>query len=366
MKNTGFFNIAAVIVCVVGYGTALLAGEQSDPVTAQRPADANEGFRLDKALIGLLPVLPRHSAFTIYWENDGTFVKPNGRSDRHYTDGLKLVYTHQPKWDWLKEFATWNNFGEGEADADSTGSPQVATAVGYFFGQNMYTPDHADDPSKRTGPDRVFAAWMNGGIFAQRATNDAMEHFELNVGVIGPSALGGEVQTLVHKLVHQEEPNGWDEQLGNEFAIDFTWLKRQRADGLPFKNTADFDSHLEYGFTAGSVHRHANLGVILRWGDNLPNDFGPGRLEAPACATGRISDKQTYLYLFGRVSGKFVQYDRFLTGLDDEPVVGQFQLGVVWRYKSFQASYSQTFLTREYKEQPEADSFAALNLSYYF
>ncbi len=296
-------------------------------------------------------------SFTIYWENDGTFLKPILRSDRHYTDGLKLVYTHQPEWDWLKDFARWNNFGDGNAD--------ISTAVGYCFGQNMYTPDHADDPTARSNHDRVFAAWMYGGIFAQRATQKEMEHFELNMGVIGPSAQGGEVQSFVHRLVRQEEPNGWENQLDDEFAIDFTWLKRQRADWL-LRRTADFDSHLEYGFTGGSVHRSANLGVILRWGANLPNDFGPGRLEALSCVTGRISEEQTYLYFFTRAGGKVVQYDRFLSGLDEKPVVGQLQLGVVWRYKSFQASYSQTFLTREYKEQPDADSFAALNLSYYF
>jgi len=353
--------------------TTTFEGKQVEP---------NEGLRLDEVLFKLLPKLPRNSAFTIYWENDGTFVKPICRTDRHYTDGLKLVYTHQPEWDWLKKFASWNDFGDGNSvdstpstsspdydirgQAGQTGSPQVDTAVGYFLGQNMYTPDHAGDPAERTGPDRVFAAWLYGGIFAQRATADEMEHFELSMGIIGPSALGGEVQTFIHQLVHQEEPNGWKNQLDDEFAIDVSWLRRERADGLPFRRTPNFDSHLEYGFTAGSLHRNANLGVILRWGENLPNDFGPGRLESPACATGRISDEQTYLYLFGRASGKVVQYDRFLTGLDEEPVVGQFQLGVVWRYKSFQVSYSQTFLTREYKEQPFADSYGALNLSYYF
>jgi hypothetical protein len=61
-----------------------------------------------------------------------------------------------------------------------------------------------------------------------------------------------------------------------------------------------------------------------------------------------------------------VRYDHFLTGFDEEPVVEQLQLGVVWRYKSFQVTYSQTFITREHKEQPDANSFASLNLTYFF
>ncbi|MFH1371362.1 MAG: lipid A deacylase LpxR family protein [Planctomycetota bacterium] len=327
------------------------------PAAGEQSADTNEAFRLDKAIISLLPMPPKNSSFQVYWENDGTFVKPNYRTDRHYTEGLKFVYTHQPEWGWLKDFGTWNNFGEGD---------EVDTAVGYFFGQNMYTPDHADDPASRSSTDRVFAAWLNGGIFAQRATQKKMEHFELNVGIIGPSALGGEVQSFIHNLVDQPEPNGWDDQLNDEFAIDFTWLRRERADGLLFKRTENFDSFIEYGFTAGSLHRNANVGYMLRLGTKLPNDFGPGRLEQPYCATGAIGEKQIYVYFFGRANAKFVQYDRFLTGLDTRPVVGQFQLGVVWRYKSFEISYAQTFLTHEFEGQQGEDSYGSLNASIYF
>jgi len=71
-------------------------------------------------------------------------------------------------------------------------------------------------------------------------------------------------------------------------------------------------------------------------------------------------------YIFTRIGGKLVQYDRFLSGLDTEPAVGQFQLGVVYRYKSFEISYSQTFLTREYDEQDNSDSYGAINLMWRF
>jgi len=296
-------------------------------------------------------------SFTVYWENDGTFLKPNGRTDRHYTDGLKLVYTHQPEWEWLRNFGSWNNFGDDK---------KADTAVGYFFGQNMYTPDHADNPRARRGSDRVFAGWLYGGVFAQRATEKRMEHFELNLGIIGQSAQGGEIQRFVHKIVGQPKPKGWEDQINDEFAIDFTWFGRQRADALFFEHTSNYDSHLEYGFTAGSVHRNAILGVIFRAGENLPDDFGPGRLEAPDCATGAAYDKATHFYLFSRIGGKLVEEDRFLTGLDEEPAVGQVQIGAALRYKSFEITYTQTYLTREYAEQHDADSFASLVMSYRF
>jgi hypothetical protein len=193
-----------------------------------------------------------------------------------------------------------------------------------------------------------------------------MEHFELDLGIIGPSALGEETQDDVHSLIGADEPKGWDKQLSDEFAADFTYFKRQRADAISFKHTENFDSHVEYGFTAGSVHRNAILGILFRGGINLPNDFGPGRLEAPACAVGRSRDDITHLYLFSRLGGKLVEYDRFLTGLSEKPLVGVIQVGLGWRYKSFELTYSQTFLTREYDEQPDGDSFGSLTLSYLF
>ena len=296
--------------------------------------------------------------FTLYVENDGTFIKPLYRTDRHYTDGVKLVFTHQPDVNFLKDFARWNDFGQNDG--------QVSTALGYFFGQNIYTPDHVDEPSLRAEHDREFAGWMYWGIFAQRAADNEMEHLELNLGMIGPAASGGAIQNFVHDVIGVENPKGWDSQLGNEFTADVTWLRRQRVAERYFARTENFDSHLEYGFTAGSVHRNANLGIIFRYGMHLPNDFGPGRLEAPASGCiAKPTEVQT-AYLFARVGGKVVQYDRFLSGLETEPAVGQFQVGGVYRYKSLEVNYSQTFLTREYREQGSADSYGALNLMWRF
>ncbi len=296
--------------------------------------------------------------FTLYMENDGTFIKPLYRTDRHYTDGVKLAFTNQPDVNFLKDYSQWNGFGQNDG--------QVTTALGYFFGQNLYTPDYVAEPSLRAKHDMVFAGWMYGGIFAQRAADNQMEHLELNLGMIGPIANGGEIQSFIHDHIGAAEPEGWGGQLGDEFEADVTWLRRQRIDERYFTRTENFDSHLEYGATVGTLHRNANGGIVFRYGLHLPNDFGPGRLEAPASACiEKPTDVQT-AYLFTRIGGKLVQYDRFLSGLDTEPAVGVLQMGMAYRYKSFEASYSETFLTREYKEQGNTDSYGAINMTYRF
>jgi hypothetical protein len=297
--------------------------------------------------------------FTLYVENDGTFVKPLYRTDRHYTDGVKGVFTEQPNdVNFLKDFSHWNGFGENDGE--------VRTALGYFFGQNIYTPDHVDDPAARDPHDRVFAGWAYGGIFAQRAADNQMEHLELNLGLIGPAASGKAIQNFVHDIIKAGEAKGWENQLGNEFHTDLTWLRRQRVAEQYFKRTENFDSHLEYGATVGTLHRNAIAGIVFRYGINLPNDFGPGRLEAPASGCIDKPASKSSMYLFTRIGGKLVQYDRFLSGLNAEPAVGQLQVGGVYRYKSFEISYSETFLTREYYGQGSTDSYGAINLMWRF
>ena len=40
-------------------------------------------------------------AISFYIENDSRRFKPNHATDRHYTNGIKLVYLTQPDWQWL-------------------------------------------------------------------------------------------------------------------------------------------------------------------------------------------------------------------------------------------------------------------------
>lgn len=294
-------------------------------------------------------------AVSIYVENDSRFTKPNGNTDRHYTNGGKIVYVTQPDWEWLQDFSTWH-FGEAGQEVDR--------AVGFFVGQNIYTPDHADEPLRRDPEDRVFAGWLYTGMFAQRATAEVLDHVEINAGVIGPSSHGEQVQDCIHNFIHSDKAQGWEEQLEDEFALDATFMRQQRMKDGFLKPTEHTDVLGEYGFTLGSVHRQAQAGMIFRWGYNLGNTFGPARLLMPEGVA--AFRRQESAYLFVRTGIKAVEYDRFLAGLTHEPVVGELQAGLVYQKGRFQFGYSQTFLSREFKEQDSSDSWGAFTLSMAF
>jgi len=297
-------------------------------------------------------------AISLYLENDSRRFKPNHATDRHYTHGTKFVYLTQPDWQWLEDFSQWHF-----ADA----AQPVDTAVGFFLGQNIYTPDHVDKPDKRSDKDMVFAGWLYTGMFAQRATNHLLDHLELSIGVIGPSSKAEQVQKAIHDLIGSDEPVGWDEQLADELAVDLSFMRKQRLQSGWFAPTESTDFIAEYGFTAGSVHRHLQVGITARYGFNLGNTFGPARMALPSgISTLRKDETAQSGYLFARATGKAVEHNRFLTGLDEEPLVGEFQVGVVYQYKKLEFGYSQTFFTREFKEQSGKDSFGAFTLSWKF
>jgi len=294
-------------------------------------------------------------AASLYLENDSRRFKPNHATDRHYTHGTKLVYLTQPNWQWLEDFSQWGFFDVAQP---------VDTAVGFFLGQNIYTPDHADEPLKRNSDDMVFAGWLYTGLFAQRATEDVLDHLELSIGVIGPSSRAEQVQRCVHNLFDSGELIGWEDQLSDELAVDLTWMRKQRLLAGWFKPSPSTDFIAEYGLTAGSVHRHLQAGLTFRYGFNLGNTFGPARMTLPSgISTLRTDQTARSGYFFVRASGRAVEHNRFLTGLDPEPILGEFQIGLVYQYKKLELGYSQTFFTREFEDQSGKDSIGAFTLS---
>lgn len=299
---------------------------------------------------------------TVYWENDGTAAKPNQNTDRHYTNGIKITLAHQP--DWAAQLAPLLPFQPGGKDVT------LKTAVGYQMGQNIYTPDGIETPTLIAN-DRPYAGWLYVGGYLQRAAADEFDHFEFNLGVIGPNAIAEDVQKWIHDTFDAPTPNGWDHQLRNEVGFNFTYLRKWRVTLLTHDEQPTVQLIPQAGFTIGTINRHASLGATIRMGVNLPDDFGPGRIEEPAAATG-IPKKAPSYYVFARFGGKAVEHDTFIEGnnfrtshgVDVEPFVGEFQVGMVFLWKRFELGYSQTYLSRQFEGQGDKDSFGAWTLSW--
>ena len=300
--------------------------------------------------------------FSLIEENDLVV-----NTDRHYTQGIKLSYLHAdgflPGWssnlyDCLPDFGFTKKTGK----------------FGYEIGQSIYTPAnlHATELLK---DDRPYAGWLYvGAILQRRGLNwldrPFLESFQLEIGVVGPWALGKESQTWVHELRGFDLPRGWDNQLKNEPGIEFKYLRSARFSLLK-RHPFDFDFIPYGGFSLGNVETTAQLGGQVRIGLNLPDDFGIQTIDSLATSSGGFSVSQTNshwgFYLFAGPEGKAVFYNIFLDGnlfrsspsVEREFWVGDFKAGFAFVLAHIELGYTYVFRTPEWHGQTESDRFGS-------
>ncbi len=310
---------------------------------------------------------------TAYWENDGGPIASYNNTDRHYTNGLALGVTHQP--DWAADLAEFIPFHNAFGDANY--------GMGYIAGQLMITPS---DLKRRDliRDDRPYAGYLYGGAYFQRANDRTLDHLQLDLGMIGESAQADDLQRAIHATYGGVDPEGWDNQLHDEFTAQFTVRKVWKFDligALGGRGDGAFGVEVlpEAVGRLGTVWREVEGGATLRLGFSLPDDFGPGRIMRPADAVGYAAAGWS-VYAYGRAAGRLIQHDTLLQGnnyrdshgVDIQPFVGEFTSGVAVAYHrgrwAADVNYSYTIRTEEFDGQDEHDAFSALNVgvTYWF
>lgn len=288
-------------------------------------------------------------------------------TDRHYTNGARLSYISPEN-----EVTKWfDNATEYVPFFLQDGNKRL----GFAIGQSMYAPN--DISTAIPDPlDRPYAGWLHADFSVTSDTDERLDFIELSLGVVGESALGEEVQSFVHSIVPDSiEPQGWDYQLKDEPAIMLSYQRKWKnlwqasTHGLG----ADFIPHA--GFSAGNVFTHAALGGTLRFGKDLPSDYGPPIIR-PSFGGSDFFEPRSSLgwYLFTGVEGRAVARNIFLDGntfkdsasVDKENFVADFQVGAAVTFGDTRVSYTHVFKTKEFKAQNSMDSFGSLNLSLRF
>lgn len=356
--------------------TCALAEERADEAAGSQLAElAGEPASLEG------PATAPAYRFQVLFENDGSFLKPNELEDRHYTNGAALDFAFKaPKLaDWL----------------ESRGVSTEGAAAGAFVAHEIYTPE--DISLREPDPeDRPYAGYLYGGFYAQRENADTLDHLQLNLGVVGPSSLAEPVQEWIHDNFSGEDPNGWDAQLGDEISVNAVYrrtfridLERLMADALSGRGEDDLDGWvidtsgplgvelLPYGeVRVGTTHRDATVGGLFRVGWKLPDDFGPAQVRDPGSFTGAGPQRGWSVYAFGGAAVRFVEWNTFLNGsfernpspsVEPEPFIGLFRGGfaVAWRgeRKSLELGYGQSFRTREFRGQEDANGIGQIQLT---
>lgn len=313
-------------------------------------------------------------SLNLYFEND-LFAD----TDQQYTNGTKISWVSPDVTEYVQtNFPVLTEFIDREVHFLS--DEYDVKNLAFSIGQNMYTPEDTA-ATELIETDRPYAAWLylSAGFHAK---NDRVQDtFEVQFGMVGPAALGEEIQDLVHDFRGIPDSAGWHNQIRNEPGLNLVGERRVR---LEADNTGmgwEADAIASGGFVVGNVSTYLNMGIEGRVGYNLPQDFGTTHIR-PGGETNipflherfdGLRREQDYgVLLFASVEGRAVARDIFLDGntfrdshsVDKEPLVADFAVGVKFKLRSFKVSYSMVHRTKQFKLQPDSHTFGSMMVSF--
>lgn len=319
--------------------------------------------RLAAAVIAAMAASAVPSAagtFNLTFEND----RP-AKTDRHFTHGTLLSWT-------TDEGAVPEGLKALGAELPGLATPPERAS--YILGQTMFTPQDISE-SRLIRDDRPYAGWLYGGLRLTSEQPNARQRLELDLGVIGPPSLANQTQTIVHKTIDTQVPNGWEHQLSTEPGVlgiyERGWRFTAALGDTPFAVAAMPDASL----ALGNVYTLAAAGGRLAIGHNLDASWGPPRIYPGTRGSGYFGGTgEFYLSLFVGAQGRAVARDIFLDGntfrdshsVDKRIFTGDIEAGLAIAYDRFRAAFTWVGRSREFDRQPKRNQFASMTLSVRF
>jgi lipid A 3-O-deacylase len=240
-----------------------------------------------------------HWLFRIYEDNDFFNIRGRGTDDA-YTNGTRLDYFYQPRHS-PKGFINRAMPKAGDSSVN---------VYGWGVMQLMYTPDSLTDPSYQPNDYPWSAALVaTHTMYSYNPVKKYDFQTELELGVIGPAALGQQGQSLIHRMIQYIKPMGWSHQFRNDVLanINFTSEKQLAGNG----SSVEFSGGGRV--SAGTMMNSLTLYPMLRLGKMNPYYQG---LFGQVASAGRNSrnKKNWQLYFVCRPEVQFILTEAVLQG----------------------------------------------------
>ena len=286
------------------------------------------------------------SIWTFQGENDSVSTTPGG-SDKYYTSGLRIGWTSGT--DAVPDFArslAAGLWGDGQTRISVDVMQQIYTPLN-IFRVNANPRDHP------------VAAILAGTFGVLQDTDRSRSTIALTLGVIGPAALGRQVQNGFHELIRDRINKGWGDQLPNEPAAN---LMAERIWRFRLVNVGGIETDMLPSVTAGlgTVRDYVQTGVIFRIGQGLDSDFGVSRIRPGVSGGDAYAPTREFVwYIFAGANGQAIARDAFLDGnlfsssrhVQHTPYMGEMEagFGIIWH--DVRLSYTQTWQTESFRGQ---------------
>lgn len=167
----------------------------------------------------------------------------------------------------------------------------------------------------------------------------------LSIGIIGPAALGKEMQVEIHKATGNKIPGGWNNQIQNDLVLNYSVDYEKQI--VRYRNL--FSLQTNTTFQVGTLFTNASMGFNCVF----------GIFDSPFSESNNKTAFQLYFYTQPLVNA--VGYDATLQGglynnespytlapNEIERITAQFNYGLVLKTKTVYAEYTRTVLTREF------------------
>jgi hypothetical protein len=309
----------------------------------------------------LKPTPDTEKTISVNWEND-VFSGTDG----NYTNGIRVAVVSAEN-----DVPHWLDVA---ADALPFFDVSGAKRWEFAFGQNIYTPQFYETSAPQPD-DRPYAGWLYGSAGVISDTGTTLDVLQITLGVVGPASGAEQVQETVHDLIGSPHPLGWQYQLENEPGIIVSYERKWRNLWQINPNGYGFDLTPSAGASVGNILTQASVGTVVRFGQDLPADYGPPLIGSNLAGTDYFApSKDLGWYVFAGLEGNAVARNIFLDGntfqdspsVDKRNFVGGLQAGLALTYDGVRYAYTQSFRTKEYDTQDGGTSYGAFTVSWKF
>lgn len=340
---------------------ALLCSLAGSAVLAQQEPD--KGIA-GSAVFGVASDSP-FEFFTFTFEND-VFVG----DDDGFTNGTGLTYGRGPFLSFDGQIPELLNRLTKNIYIQSI--PNRVHGVAYMLFQTLQTPE--DISIAEFQPDDLpYAGLMVLQTQLYSWDTNVADQLSLFLGLVGPAALGEEVQTNIHRAIGAEMPQGWDFQLKNEPVFR---LEARRVQKL-YRN---YGNHLGFDVLGlatmgiGNLRTNAEASLAVRWGSSLNFSHATFSLQSDRQVNAlSLSDRNDFFLYLG-AGADLVANDILLSGntfrggpsQEIENFTNSFAMGIVAKFGRLAYVFQITSKSASTRANSGREKFGAFSITYPF
>lgn len=287
----------------------------------------------------------RH-AIRLSVDNDFLNFRMSG-TDRYFTNGVKIDYYYQSS---ARRFPA--------SLLLSINNDRYRNTYGLGLAQFMFTPFRITEKEIQYG-DRPYAGALYG-IYSLQSIDEQNKlklYSEIYFGVIGPLSFADKTQTMVHRLLDYDIPEGWSNQLSNDIILNYN-INAEKVILRPSKNI--LVSGIAETFS-GTLYNGAGVGFIMKVGKfenpfdimSINTDASGNKLKIFVFMQPTVRVILSNALLQGGIISKIRQYDRgyFIEKDKIKRVGALYDVGLALGYRKISFQLAQKMRTPEFEGQ---------------